>query len=53
LRGREKRTRGARVNADGARFAAFFYPALTVTEDDIVTGVGGLERALRAALADA
>jgi adenosylmethionine-8-amino-7-oxononanoate aminotransferase len=42
-----------RVNPDGARIAAFFYPSLTVTEDDVVSGVHSLERAFRAALANA
>ena len=40
-----------RVNPDGKRIAAFFYPPLMVTEDDIVTGVRALERALRTAFA--
>jgi adenosylmethionine-8-amino-7-oxononanoate aminotransferase len=40
-----------RANPDGTRVAAFFYPALTVNEDDIVSGVRSLEAALRATFA--
>ena len=40
-----------RVNPDGQRVSAFFYPPLLVTEDDIVNGVRSLERAFRAAFA--
>ena len=40
-----------RVNADGTRAAAFFYPPLNVTAEDIVTGARSLGAAFRAAFA--
>ena len=40
-----------RVNPDGARVSAFFYPPLTVTEEDIVIGVKSLAAAFGAAFA--
>ena len=40
-----------RVNPDGTRVSVFFYPALNVTKEDIVTGVKGLETALLASFA--
>jgi adenosylmethionine-8-amino-7-oxononanoate aminotransferase len=38
-----------RVNPDGTRVSAFFYPSLNVTRDDIATGVRALETAFRSA----
>jgi adenosylmethionine-8-amino-7-oxononanoate aminotransferase len=40
-----------RVNPDGARVSAFFYPSLDVTKEDIVIGVKALEIAFRNAFA--
>ncbi|MCL4188469.1 MAG: aminotransferase class III-fold pyridoxal phosphate-dependent enzyme [Rhodobacteraceae bacterium] len=39
-----------RVNPDGTRATAFFYPSLNVTEDDILRGAAALGRAFRTAL---
>lgn len=39
-----------RVNPDGARATAFFYPPLNVTADDLALGARALGRAFRAAL---
>jgi len=40
-----------RINPDGTRVSAFFYPALNVTRDDIVAGVRSLGAALSASFA--
>ncbi len=40
-----------RINPDGTRVSAFFYPPLTVTRDDIVTGARALGRAFESAFA--
>jgi adenosylmethionine-8-amino-7-oxononanoate aminotransferase len=40
-----------RVNPDGTRVSAFFYPPLNVTAEDVVTGVKALEIAFRTAFA--
>jgi adenosylmethionine-8-amino-7-oxononanoate aminotransferase len=40
-----------RVNPDGTRVSVFFYPALNVTKDDVVTGVQALGAALSASFA--
>jgi adenosylmethionine-8-amino-7-oxononanoate aminotransferase len=38
-----------RVNPDGERISAFFYPPLTVTEENIITGIQSLEIAFNTA----
>ncbi len=40
-----------RINPDGTRVSAFFYPPLNVTKDDVVTGARALGRAFQAAFA--
>ena len=38
-----------RINPDGTRASAFFYPPLNLTKDDVVTGARALGRAFQAA----